>query len=74
MLAQVTTMKKIVITSGEPAGIGPDICLSLPEIKNTELYIIADPTLMTERIQKLKKSNMILKSHLSWMLYSYLYL
>ena len=49
-------MKKIVITSGEPAGIGPDICLSLPEIKNTELYIIADPTLMTERIQKLKKS------------------
>jgi len=38
---QSATRKKIVITSGEPAGIGPDICLNLPDIENTELYIIA---------------------------------
>ena len=43
----------IVITSGEPAGIGPDICLNLPDIKDTELYIIADPALITERANQL---------------------
>ena len=49
---------KIVITSGEPAGIGPDICINLmsaelADIKNTELYIIADPELITERASQL---------------------
>jgi 4-hydroxythreonine-4-phosphate dehydrogenase len=44
---------KIVITSGEPAGIGIDICLNLPAIKNTEIYIIADPALITERAHQL---------------------
>ncbi len=49
---------KIIITSGEPAGIGPDICLSLFRQQpitgnNTELYIIADPRLMRDRAQKL---------------------
>lgn len=47
------TNTKIVITAGEPAGIGPDICLNLPLINNTELYIIADPSLLAERKQKL---------------------
>ncbi|MFV9615176.1 MAG: 4-hydroxythreonine-4-phosphate dehydrogenase PdxA [Gammaproteobacteria bacterium] len=51
---------KIVITSGEPAGIGPDICLSLAKLKaadiqNTELYIIADPELITARAKQLGK-------------------
>lgn len=44
---------KIVITAGEPAGIGADICFNLPIINNTELYIIADPALLTERAQSL---------------------
>jgi 4-hydroxythreonine-4-phosphate dehydrogenase len=44
---------KIVITSGEPAGIGADICLNLPAVKNTELYVIADPALMAERANQL---------------------
>ena len=49
---------KIIITSGEPAGIGPDICLSLCKQKpstgnNIELYIIADPKLMSDRGQQL---------------------
>ncbi len=49
---------KIVITSGEPAGIGPDICLSLVKLKvadkqSTELYIIADTELLTERASQL---------------------
>ncbi|NOQ89543.1 MAG: 4-hydroxythreonine-4-phosphate dehydrogenase, partial [Gammaproteobacteria bacterium] len=49
----MTTKTKIVITSGEPAGIGPDICLNLPSIDNAELYIIADPDLLTERASML---------------------
>jgi len=45
---------KIVITSGEPAGIGPDICLNLlshdyANLKNTEIYIIADVNLFIDR-------------------------
>lgn len=52
------TKTKIVITSGEPAGIGPDICLNLADKKSngldaTELYVIADPDLMIERAQQL---------------------
>ncbi|HHJ36387.1 MAG TPA: 4-hydroxythreonine-4-phosphate dehydrogenase PdxA, partial [Gammaproteobacteria bacterium] len=48
---------RIVITSGEPAGIGPDICLSLtsPGLfeDETELYVIADPSLLEERAKHL---------------------
>ena len=46
---------KIVITSGEPAGIGPDICLSLPET-DAELYVIADPELLSQRAAQLSLS------------------
>lgn len=51
----------IVITSGEPAGIGPDICLSLvsqnmTDTPNTRLYIIADPELLSTRADQLKLS------------------
>lgn len=49
-----TRRKKIVITSGEPAGIGVDICLQLPTVVNTELYVIADPDLASERAAQLK--------------------
>lgn len=46
---------KIVITSGEPAGIGPDICLSLfsLDFKDTELYVIANVSLLKERATQL---------------------
>ena len=56
MSKQSASRKKIVITSGEPAGIGPDICLNLPDIENTELYIIADPVLINERISQLSEN------------------
>ncbi|MBE9568864.1 MAG: 4-hydroxythreonine-4-phosphate dehydrogenase PdxA [Proteobacteria bacterium] len=48
-----TTNKKIVITAGEPAGIGADICLCLPDTGDTELYVIADPELLTRRAEAL---------------------
>lgn len=44
---------KIVITTGEPAGIGADICLELPETDAAEFYVIADPDLLKARMQKL---------------------
>lgn len=52
-------MTKIVITSGEPAGVGVDICLTLPALtKQTdtkaEIYIIADPALVSDRAKQLK--------------------
>ena len=53
---------KIVITSGEPAGIGPDICLDLPTFNNTELYVIADPDLITDRA-RLLSSDLKLQIH-----------
>ncbi|MBT8132999.1 MAG: 4-hydroxythreonine-4-phosphate dehydrogenase PdxA [Gammaproteobacteria bacterium] len=56
----VSNRTKIVITSGEPAGIGPDICLNLINSKtqtfeNSELYIIADPDLLAGRGKLLGK-------------------
>ncbi len=50
--------RKIVITTGEPAGIGADICLTLPSTnfqssQNCELYIIVDPKIIYKRAQLL---------------------
>ena len=47
--------KKIVITSGEPAGIGPDIILQLLTHKNwdAELIVIGDPSLLASRAETL---------------------
>ena len=39
-----------MVTAGEPAGIGPDLCLALADSKWSErLVIIADPELLEER-------------------------
>jgi 4-hydroxythreonine-4-phosphate dehydrogenase len=61
------TKTKIVITSGEPSGIGPDICLKLntkklPNADSIELYIIADPELIKERAKQLA-TNVQLQIH-----------
>ena len=43
-------MLRIALTPGEPAGIGPDLCL-LQELlaDDVELVVIADPELLRER-------------------------
>ena len=44
----------VVVTSGEPAGIGPDICLALAERDwPCRLLVAADPRLMAERSAEL---------------------
>jgi 4-hydroxythreonine-4-phosphate dehydrogenase len=47
-------MPVIAVTSGEPAGIGPDICLRLAERKwPARLVVIGDRALLTARAQQL---------------------
>jgi len=51
-----TPTNKIIITSGEPAGIGPDICIKLAQrffssMETTQVYVLADPTLINQRAQ-----------------------
>lgn len=46
---------RIAITPGEPAGIGPDICLQLAQDPppDTDLLVVADPSVLTERARLL---------------------
>jgi 4-hydroxythreonine-4-phosphate dehydrogenase len=50
----MNTCHRIALTSGEPAGIGPDLCLQLAQQQQTsELVVIADPELLQQRAQQL---------------------
>ena len=46
---------RIAITPGEPAGIGPDLCVELAQNppRDVELVIVADPQLLLDRAQLL---------------------
>ena len=46
-------MKAILVSSGEPAGIGPDICLALAK-SCLPVVIMADKDMLAERANKLK--------------------
>lgn len=44
------TVKRVVLTSGEPAGIGPDLCLAVAAADHPfELVIAGDPGVMADR-------------------------
>ena len=45
-------MKPLLISSGEPAGIGPDLCLSLSGY-STPLVVLGDPKMLAERAAQL---------------------
>jgi 4-hydroxythreonine-4-phosphate dehydrogenase len=46
--------KPLIITSGEPAGIGVDLCLQLAHLGlNIPFVVMADPTLLTQRAIRL---------------------
>ena len=50
----MTTPLRIAITPGEPAGIGPDLCIQLAQKPQAhELVLIADPTLIQQRATQL---------------------
>lgn len=45
-------MIRLALTPGEPAGIGPDLCVQLAQQSHSvELVVIADPDLLLERAQ-----------------------
>jgi len=48
------SIPRIALTPGEPAGIGPDLCIQLAQQKQScDLIIIADPELLTLRATQL---------------------
>ncbi len=54
----------IAVTSGEPAGIGPDICLALTERRfEARLIVLADKALLAERATMLHRSAADLPVH-----------
>ncbi|WP_428353346.1 4-hydroxythreonine-4-phosphate dehydrogenase PdxA [Methyloprofundus sp.] len=49
-----TTLPRIALTSGEPSGIGPDLCIQLAQYELAcELVVIADPELLHQRAKQL---------------------
>ena len=51
----MSQIQRIAITAGEPAGIGPDLCIQLSQEKQfCQLVIIASPKLLMERARQLK--------------------
>ncbi len=49
----MTALPRIAITTGEPAGIGPDLCVALSAMPNAELVLIGDEPLLQERARHL---------------------
>lgn len=48
------SIPRLALTAGEPAGIGPDLCIQLAQIPlNYEPVIIASPSLLHQRAQEL---------------------
>ena len=46
----------MVVTAGDPAGIGPEVCLSLADTDWAgQLVIIADPDMLAERAKTLSR-------------------
>lgn len=50
----MNTCQRIALTAGEPASIGPDLCIQLVQHQqNCELVVIADPELLQQRAKQL---------------------
>ncbi|MHB1676106.1 MAG: 4-hydroxythreonine-4-phosphate dehydrogenase PdxA [Sulfuriferula sp.] len=50
-----STLKPIALTTGEPAGIGPDLCVMLAQAqRDLEIVVLADSAVLAERAQQLK--------------------
>ncbi|MGA3159513.1 MAG: 4-hydroxythreonine-4-phosphate dehydrogenase PdxA [Steroidobacteraceae bacterium] len=57
MAATTVPLLPLALTSGEPAGIGPDLCLQLAAETRTEAFVcLADRRLLEQRARQLKLS------------------
>lgn len=62
----MNTCYRIALTAGEPAGIGPDLCLQLAHYQQScELIVIADPELLDQRAEQLGLSVSLEQADLS---------
>lgn len=53
----MSIVPRLALTAGEPAGIGPDLCIQLAQqAQNCQLIVIADPALLQERAKQLDLS------------------
>jgi 4-hydroxythreonine-4-phosphate dehydrogenase len=54
-MKQRSSVSRIALTPGEPAGIGPDLCIQLSQTQQScELVTISDPELLIQRARQLK--------------------
>ena len=52
--ATALTIRRIALTPGEPAGIGPDLCIALArQRQDAQLICVADPDLLADRARQL---------------------
>lgn len=62
----MTPIKRIALTAGEPAGIGPDLCIQIAQKKQqVQLVVIADPELLRERAKQLNLQISLIEVDLS---------
>ena len=48
------SIPRIALTPGEPAGIGPDLCVQLAQLEHAcELIVVADPVMLKQRAEQL---------------------
>ena len=59
-------VRRIALTAGEPAGIGPDLCVQLAQQQqHAQLIAIADPELLRQRAAKLDLPLHLIEADLS---------
>jgi len=62
----LTPIKRIALTAGEPAGIGPDLCIQIAQQQQqAQLIAIADPDLLRERAKQLNSKLALVEVDLS---------
>lgn len=62
----MTIIKRIALTAGEPAGIGPDLCIQIAQQQQqVQLVVIADPDLLRERAKQLNTQLRLIEVDLS---------
>lgn len=50
----MSEIRRIALTAGEPAGIGPDLCIQLAQsTQRNQIVVIADPALLQQRAEAL---------------------
>jgi len=52
----ITSRPILALTAGEPAGIGPDLCIALPPPSDHDQVVIADPEVLAARATHLGKT------------------